>query len=158
MTFRHLALLGTVAMVSVMGASPTLAFTHHPATPAEIQQTDALNAQALVNAQGTAGNQMPAAANASPAMGTNMSPLSEMAALPATLSAAAVQSQTGDAIGLVQKVITGADGKAATVNVALNGTQKVVAISASDLSYDATRNVLMATLTDEQIKSLPTAN
>ncbi|HXC56468.1 MAG TPA: hypothetical protein VNU97_14315 [Rhizomicrobium sp.] len=42
---------GAVALASLLGTTSAFAFTHHPATPEEIQQTDALNAQALANAQ-----------------------------------------------------------------------------------------------------------
>jgi hypothetical protein len=46
-----------IAFAGLLSASPALAFTHHPATPEEIQQTDALNAQALANARmGTTSN------------------------------------------------------------------------------------------------------
>ncbi len=41
---------GAAAALLALGSTPVLAFTHHPATPAEIQQTDQLNAQSLVNA------------------------------------------------------------------------------------------------------------
>jgi hypothetical protein len=53
-----LAGVATIAFAGFVSATPALAFTHHPATPQEIQQTDALNAQALANAQmGTKPNQ-----------------------------------------------------------------------------------------------------
>ncbi len=51
MTIRQFA-WGCAAAALAFGAAPAFAFTHHPATPAEIQQTDALNAQALAAAQG----------------------------------------------------------------------------------------------------------
>jgi len=40
-----------VAMTSLLGIAPAFAFTHHPATPEEIRQTEQLNAQSLANAQ-----------------------------------------------------------------------------------------------------------
>lgn len=53
-----------VALASLLSASPALAFTHHPATAEEIQQTDALNAQALANARmGTTAAQPSASTN-----------------------------------------------------------------------------------------------
>ncbi|HEX4302077.1 MAG TPA: hypothetical protein VHZ78_04755 [Rhizomicrobium sp.] len=64
MKIRTIALTGAaaVAFASLLSVAPAAAFTHHPATPAEIQQTDALNAQALANAQmGTQPNQPSAA-------------------------------------------------------------------------------------------------
>jgi cytoskeletal protein RodZ len=69
MSMRKLALTGAVAVAfaSVLSATPTMAFTHHPATPEEIQQTDALNTQALANAQtGTKPNQPTAATMPAP--------------------------------------------------------------------------------------------
>ena len=39
-----------------------------------------------------------------------------------------------------------------------SGTKKIVAISADELSYDEQRNILMASLTVEQINSLPAAS
>ncbi len=53
MKIRTIALTGAaaVAFASLLSVAPAAAFTHHPATPEEIQQTDALNAQALANAQ-----------------------------------------------------------------------------------------------------------
>ena len=53
MTIKTLAAGGAaaVAFASLLSAAPALAFTRHPATPEEIQQTDALNAQSLANAR-----------------------------------------------------------------------------------------------------------
>ncbi len=56
MTIRTLALSG--ATVFALMSGPAFAFTHHPATPAEIKQTDDLNAQALVQAKGSEGGMM----------------------------------------------------------------------------------------------------
>ena len=64
MKTRNIALTGAAALAfaSLMSVAPASAFTHHPATPEEIQQTDALNAQALANAQlGDKANQPSAA-------------------------------------------------------------------------------------------------
>ncbi len=52
-----------VAFAGLLVAAPAMAFTHHPSTPAEREQTKELNLQALSSAQGQApANQM---ANAS---------------------------------------------------------------------------------------------
>jgi hypothetical protein len=58
MTIRKFAFGGAVALASLFAVSPVLAFTHHPATPAEIKQTDELNAQSLVQAKGAEGTTM----------------------------------------------------------------------------------------------------
>ena len=52
MTIRKIALRGAaaVAFAGLLSAAPVYAHTSQPATPEEIQQTDALNAQALANA------------------------------------------------------------------------------------------------------------
>ena len=60
MTIRTFALnsAAAVAFAGLLSATPAFAHTSQPATPEEMQQTDALNAQALVNAQmGTKPNQ-----------------------------------------------------------------------------------------------------
>ena len=51
MTLKSYA-LGAAAAALLAMLSPAQAFTFHPATPAEIKQTDDLNAQALANARG----------------------------------------------------------------------------------------------------------
>jgi hypothetical protein len=40
----------------------------------------------------------------------------------------------------------------------LSSNQKIVAISADELNYDAAKNILVSTLTTEQIMSLPAAS
>lgn len=159
MIIRHLVLSATIAGICASGTLPAHAFTHHPATPEEMQQTDALNAQSLANAQSAAADRVSSTvAKPSPARAMNLPSLSDMSAPPPALETAAVQSQAGETVGSVQKVLTGTDGKVSIVDVTLSGNKKVVAISASELSYDAQRNVLMASLTSEQINSLPAAN
>jgi len=154
MTTRSFVLSSAVAALCA-AAVPAQAFTHHPATPEEIQQTDALNAQSLANERGaTPGTSVVATASQA---GSSLPALSALTAAPPTLGSASVQSQTGEPVGVVQKVITGIDGKVSIVDVALSGNQKIVAISADELSYDEQRNILMASLSAEQIDSLPAA-
>ena len=158
MTFKSPTILVASAVLSLAFAPSAMAFTHHPATPEEMRQTDALNAQSLANARGAAGGQQTAAmtpASASPS--ATMAPLKSLTAMPPALSTASVQSSAGATVGNVQKVLTGADGKPSMVNVALSANQKIVAISADELNYDAAKNILVSTLTTEQIMSLPAA-
>jgi hypothetical protein len=164
MTLKNSTIFAAGAILSLAFAPSALAFTHHPATPEEMRQTDALNAQALANARGTASSQetaamTPASTSASASASTTaaVAPLKSLAAMPPALSTASVQSSAGAMVGNVQKVLTGSDGKPSMVNVALSSNQKIVAISADELNYDAARNVLVATLTTEQIMSLPAA-
>jgi hypothetical protein len=180
-------ILGGVAVAGLMGASlvPAMAFTHHPGTPAEHQQTDDLNAQQLQQAQSTPAsstqtNASPssdqtamsattAAAPQTTAQATDSGqpmtqaanatmPLSTVANPPQTLANASVESNSGQAIGAVQKVILDASGKAQTIVVALLGkTSRLVAIAANQLSFDQSRDVVVAQLSADQIQNLPMA-
>jgi hypothetical protein len=94
-------------------------------------------------------------AAASTSMTAAGAPLTSLTAMPAAIASATVQSNSGAVVGSVQKVLTGTDGKPSMVNVALTSNKKIVAISADELNYDASRNVLVASLTAEQIMSLP---
>jgi hypothetical protein len=77
---------------------------------------------------------------------------------PQTLANASVESSNGQAVGAVQRVVTGSDGKTQAVDVALLGAQgKIVAIDAQKLSYDQSRNVVVAQLSADQIQALPAA-
>ncbi|HEY2886876.1 MAG TPA: hypothetical protein VGJ08_16830 [Rhizomicrobium sp.] len=159
MTFKSPTILVASAVLSLAFAPSAMAFTHHPATPEEMRQTDALNAQALANARGASGSQQVAAmAPASASTMAAVAPLKSLAAMPPALSTASVQSSAGATVGNVQKILTGADGKPSMVNVALSSNQKIVAISADELNYDAAKNILVSTLTTEQIMSLPAAS
>lgn len=169
MNFRNTTLLAVAAgaLIGLVGTVPASAFTHHPATPEEMRQTEALNEQALANARGAANAQQTVAAStqqtaamtpAAPVTTAMASPLKSLTAIPPALGSATVQSNAGTVVGNVQKVLTSSDGKPSMVNVALSGNQKIVAISADELNYDASRNILVATLTAEQIMSLPAAS
>ena len=77
---------------------------------------------------------------------------------PQTLANASVETSTGQAVGAVQKVVTGSDGKAQAVDVALLGARsKIVSIDAAQLAYDQSRNVVVAQLSADQIQALPAA-
>ena len=175
MRIRTFALGGAAALAfaGLIGVTPALAHTSQPATPEEMQQTDALNAKALANAQGQSATMPLTTAAATPAQPAAMpapeadasavtpppgaTPLKSLAPMP-SLANATVQGSNGSAIGTVTDVIDGTDGKPSLVDVALNDNSKVVAISAGELSFDSAHNVLIASLTDEQIKALPPAN
>jgi len=160
MLIKYSTIAAAGVLLALAGTMPAAAFTHHPATPEEMRQTDALNAQALENARGTAAaGQMASAGQSTAAASTSMTaagaPLTSLTAMPAAIASATVQSNSGAVVGSVQKVLTGTDGKPSMVNVALTSNKKIVAISADELNYDASRNVLVASLTAEQIMSLP---
>lgn len=163
MLVKYSTIAAAGALLALAGTMPATAFTHHPATPEEMRQTDALNAQSLENARGTAAaGQMASAGQTTAAASTSMTaagtPLSSLTAMPEAIGTATVQSNSGAVVGSVQKVLTGTDGKPSMVNVALMSNKKTVAISADELNYDASRNVLVASLTAEQIMSLPATN
>jgi hypothetical protein len=159
MLIKYSTIAAAGVLLALAGTMPAAAFTHHPATPEEMRQTDALNAQALENARGMAAGQMASAGQSTAAASTSMTaagaPLTSLTAMPAAIASATVQSNSGAVVGSVQKVLTGTDGKPSMVNVALTSNKKIVAISADELNYDASRNVLVASLTAEQIMSLP---
>lgn len=191
-------MLGGVAIAGLMGAAPALAFTHHPGTPAEHQQTEDLNAQQLQQAQAAtlssaataattdtgaapstdqsaqaapsatgqtaqaAPTVAPTGAQASAAAPTtaasNTMPLDSVSNPPQTLANASVETSNGQAVGAVQRVITDATGKAKTVVVALLGkASRLVAIAANQLTFDQSRNVVVAQLSADDIQNLPMA-
>ena len=170
MKLKSFALGGAAIVGLALAGAPANAYTHHPATPAEMAQTDQLNAQALQQAQST--DQTASASNASstaqPASASQMTSaagvpsgtvaLSAIANPPQTLANASVETSSGQAVGAVQKVVTGTDGKAQSLDVALLGAQsKIVAIDAAQLSYDQSRNVVVAQFSADQIQALPAA-
>ena len=83
--------------------------------------------------------------------------LNSMSNPPDRIATARVVDNKGTTIGAVQKVdIQG--GKPADVQIALRGTQQIVALDAGKLSYDVTNNVLTAALDKTQIVQLPAAS
>ena len=77
MSFKSYA-LGGAAAVAIAMLSPAYAFTFHPATPAEIKQTDDLNAQALATARGNQGATTDASFSGSSNMNNNTPTMSRM--------------------------------------------------------------------------------
>jgi hypothetical protein len=75
----------------------------------------------------------------------------------ATLATAAVADAKGTMVGAVHKIILDASGKPQTVDVALMGSNAVVAIDASQFNYDQGHNVLTAELDARQIAAEPPA-
>jgi len=185
MKFKSFALGGAAIVGLALAVVPADAYTHHPSTPAEQAQTNDLNAQSLSQAQGQSTQQSQAqpsqqtasadTTTASPPTGdtqsgaagqmTNASgtpsgtvSLTALANPPQTLANASVETSNGQAVGAVQKVVTGTDGKAQAVDVALLGAQsKTVSIDATQLAYDQSRNVVVAQLSADQIQALPAA-
>jgi hypothetical protein len=188
MKFKSFALGGAAIVGLALAGTPAGAYTHHPSTPAEQAQTNDLNAQSLSQAQGQPAQQAQAqpsqqtasadttttASNAPSTSDTQSNAAGQMTntsgtpsgtvsltALtnpPQTLANASVETSNGQAVGAVQKVVTGTDGKAQAVDVALLGAQsKIVSIDATQLAYDQSRNVVVAQLSADQIQALPAA-
>ncbi len=65
------ALVGAAVIAVTTFSVPALAFTHHPATPAENAQTEDLNAQSLASAQANTVPNIGATTNTSATGGTN---------------------------------------------------------------------------------------
>jgi hypothetical protein len=76
---------------------------------------------------------------------------------PVTLATASVTDAKGLVVGFVQKVVMDAGGRPQTVDVALMGSNAVVAMDASKFNYDQGLNVLMAELDAQQIAQQPRA-
>lgn len=78
-----------------------------------------------------------------------------------TLAKASVQDSQGNSIGAVQNVVIGSNGKPTEVNVEvgsfLGEGNKVVAFKAAKLKFQQDRNILVTTMTKDQIKALPKA-
>ena len=176
MKLKSLALGGAAIVGLALAGPPAAAYTHHPATPAENAQTDQLNAQALQQAQPGGGvaasNTTASNTNTTAAMESNSTAqmtsatnmpagtvaLSAITNPPQTLANASVETAQGQAVGAVQKVVTGSDGKTQALDVSLLGSSsKIVSIDAAQLSYDQSRNVVVAQLSADQIQALPAA-
>ncbi len=136
------------ASTTTMAASTQVAPTTEQAAPSTEQAATESAPQQTAEASGTA---------AAPTASGTVS-LAQIANPPQTLVNASVETNNGQAVGAVQKVVTGNDGKAQAVDVALLGAQsKIVSIDANQLSYDQSRNVVVAQLSADQIQALPAA-
>lgn len=123
-------------------------------------QSSAPTTKVQTNAQAKDNDQMQTAAEGgmATAAASGTVSLAQIANPPQTLANASVETSNGQAIGAVQKVVTGGDGKAQSVDIALLGPQsKIVSIDANQLSFDQSRNVVVAQLSADQIQALPPA-
>jgi hypothetical protein len=100
MLMHKIALAGVAAVALTCAGSPAFAFTHHPATPAEIQATDDLNAKALADARTGQPNQPTASVSPQPMVNdtsTATTPSPDTAApMPAPSPTAPSPSATGN--------------------------------------------------------------
>lgn len=79
-----------------------------------------------------------------------------------TLASAKVDDMNGNIIGPVRKVTTGTTGKLETVQVDVGGWlgigERVVSLKATDFKYIPGRNILVTSLTKEQIQDMKPVN
>jgi hypothetical protein len=161
-------LLGSVAIVALTGFAITanaagVAAADKSSTPAATQSSSDMNNQPSSDQktmnQGTQ-TQSTTGASASSASSASLS-LTEVQNPQDTLAKASVQDNQGNAIGPVHDVTLGSNGKPTAVNVDVGtflGTgSKVVAIKANKLKFQQDRNILVTTMTKDQIKALPQA-
>ena len=79
-----------------------------------------------------------------------------------TLASAKVDDMHGNIIGAVRKVTTGTTGKLETVQVDVGGWlgigERVVSLKATDFKYIPGRNILVTSLTKQQIQDMKPVN
>jgi hypothetical protein len=140
----------TTAATTPTGATPIADQTAQTAPGAADQTAQVAPSAAPTDAQAGTATPMTTASN-------TMS-LDSISNSPQTLANASVETTNGQAVGAVQRVITDTTGKAKTVVVALLGkASRLVAIAANQLTFDRSRNVVVAQLSADQIDSLPMA-
>ena len=74
---------------------------------------------------------------------------------PAKIATARVADQSGTVVGTVQKVELDASGKPLKLDIALMGSDRIVAVDSARLSYDLSNNVVTAALDKQQLAQLP---
>ena len=79
-----------------------------------------------------------------------------------TLASAKVDDMHGNIIGPVRKVTTGTTGKLETIQVDVGGWlgigERVVSLKATDFKYIPGRNILVTSLTKDQVKNMKPLN
>ncbi len=140
------AALMLLAGTAMAGTSPA----------SEREQTRQLNLQASHAASDAA------AASAAQQTAPSQQPLAPIAlnslsSPPDKIATARVVDDTGATVGAVQKVELGASGNPTKVEIALLGSERVVALDSMQLSYDETNNVVTAALDKGQLAQLPPA-
>jgi hypothetical protein len=121
-----------------------------------------MNAIRKILVSGSAVFLLAGAALAEPAPGSlnsssGMIALNSLPNPPTTLATANVADAKGTIVGAVRKVVMDGNDKPVTVDVALLGSQDVVAVDAAKFNYDQAHNVLTAQLDAVQIAQQPRA-
>jgi hypothetical protein len=105
-----------------------------------------------------AGAAMAAPSDLPPNSSSGMIALNSLPNPSTTLATASVADAKGTVVGAVQKIVLDTRGKPSTVDVALLGSNAVVAIDASKFNYDQGHNVLTAQLDAREIAAAPPAS
>jgi hypothetical protein len=148
---RNLLLAGAASVLLSAAAQAS------SSTASEREQTRQLNLQA---AQQSSMPLQPASATDAASAGVPVfAPiaLNSLSSPPDKIATATVVDQSGAVVGAVQKVDLDASGKPAQVEIALLGTDRIVALDSARLSYDQSHNVMTAALDKSQIAQLPAA-
>jgi sporulation protein YlmC with PRC-barrel domain len=104
-------------------------------------------------------NAQPASSSMSQPVPQASAPLESIPNPSAKLANANVITSDGQKVGTVKQVVVDQTGMAKAVAVKLTtGTNKTVAIHATELNFDQNRNVLISTLNVDQINALPEAS
>ena len=83
--------------------------------------------------------------------------LNSLSSPPDKIATARVVDDSGTTVGAVQKVELGASGNPTKVEIALLGSDRIVALDSGQLSYDEANNVVTAALDKSQLAQLPAA-
>lgn len=81
--------------------------------------------------------------------------LNSLSSPPDKIATARVVDDSGTTVGAVQKVELGANGNPTKVEIALLGSDRIVALDSRQLSYDEANNVVTAALDKSQLAQLP---
>ena len=122
-------------------------------TASEREQTRQLNLQSAPQSPMPG----PTVASVSPAPDFAPIALNSLPNPPDKIATARVVDETGTVVGAVQKVNLDAGGKPSSVEIALLGSDRVIALDSVHLSYDQSNNVVTAAMDKSQIAQLPAA-
>jgi hypothetical protein len=127
-----------------------------PSTTSEREATRQLNLQA---SQAAPAVQNPVAPATQQSAQQTIAPiaLNSLSSPPDKIATARVVDDSGTTVGAVQKVELGAGGSPTRVEIALLGSDRVVALDSRQLSYDEANNVVTAALDKSQLAQLPSA-
>ena len=147
-SIRNVFLCGATLML--LGGAAVAASS----TASEKETTHQLNSQAS-----QAAAPVQTAQTAQPSGQQSIAPiaLNSLSSPPDKIATARVVDESGTTVGAVQKVELGASGNPTKVEIALLGSDRIVALNSQQLSYDEANNVVTAALDKSQLVQLPAA-